>query len=131
MLGMSGGTKTVWHVRQVFARKVRNTSEGLPSDQEACTRRQSPEADRVLLMAAEIKKVRASVPIVMLGEHAKLPGRALTFVGAVVSISDPPDFLWAAVPFVLNVTLGRDHESKGTGSTSRTSASSWKLTGRA
>ena len=56
-----------------------------------------------LVVAAEIKQVRPQVPIVMLGEHAELPDGALKFVDALVSTSDPPHFLWAAVHFVLNV----------------------------
>jgi CheY-like chemotaxis protein len=59
-------------------------------------------------MAAEIKQVRPKVPIVMLGEHAELPDGAFEFVDALVSTSDPPHFLWAAVHFVLNVQLDRD-----------------------
>jgi CheY-like chemotaxis protein len=60
-------------------------------------------------MAAEIKQVRPKVPIVMLGEHAELPDGALKFVDALVSTSDPPHFLWAAVHFVLNVKPARLH----------------------
>jgi CheY-like chemotaxis protein len=65
-----------------------------------------------LVMAAEIKQVRPKVPIVMLGKHAELPDGALKFVDALVSTSDPAHFLWAAVHFVLNVELVRDHEGK-------------------
>jgi len=63
-----------------------------------------------LFMAAEIKQVQPKVPIVMLGEHAELPDGALKFVDALVSTSDPPHFLWAAVHFVLNVKPAQGHE---------------------
>ncbi len=63
-------------------------------------------------MAAEIKQVRPKVPIVMLGEHAELPDGAFKFVDALVSTSDPPHFLWAAVHFVLNVKPARRHTGR-------------------
>lgn len=63
-------------------------------------------------MPAEIKQVRPKVPIVMLGEHAELPDGAFKFVDALVSTSDPPHFLWAAVHFVLNVRLDRSHAGR-------------------
>jgi len=64
------------------------------------------------VVAAEIKQVRPKVPIVMLGEHAELPDSALKFVDALVSTSDPPHFLWAAVHFVLNVKPARHRAGK-------------------
>jgi len=53
--------------------------------------------------ASEIKQLRPGVPIVMLAERAELPESALESVDALVSTSDPPYFLWAAVHFALNV----------------------------
>ena len=54
-------------------------------------------------IASEIKQLRPSVPIVMLAEHAELPQAAMESVDALVSTSDPPYLLWAAVHFALNV----------------------------
>ena len=42
-------------------------------------------------------------------EEEELPDGALKFVDALVSTSDPPHFLWAAVHFVLNVKPARLH----------------------
>jgi DNA-binding response OmpR family regulator len=54
------------------------------------------------VIAAEIKQVRPKLPIIMLADHADLPEDALGAVDVLVSKSDPPHFLWAAVHFVLN-----------------------------
>jgi DNA-binding response OmpR family regulator len=55
------------------------------------------------VVAAEIKKVRPQLPIVMLAEHLELPEGALKSVDALVTKSDGVHFLWATVHFVLNV----------------------------
>jgi CheY-like chemotaxis protein len=55
------------------------------------------------VIASEIKQVRPTIPIVMVAEHAELPDGALRAVDVLVSTSDPPHFLWAAVHFMLNV----------------------------
>jgi len=54
-------------------------------------------------IAHEIKQVRPEVPVVMLADHAELPGGALKSVDAVVAGSDGPHFLLATVHFVLSV----------------------------
>jgi len=54
-------------------------------------------------IAAEIKRVRPMVPIVMLIEHMELPDGALCCVDALVATSDGGHFLLATVHFVLNV----------------------------
>jgi DNA-binding response OmpR family regulator len=59
------------------------------------------------LLASKIKQVRPKIPIVMLAEHADLPDGALHAVDVLVSTSDPPHFLWAAVHFLLNVRPAR------------------------
>jgi hypothetical protein len=64
------------------------------------------------VIAAEIKRVRPYLPIIMLTDHAELPDGALKSVDVLVSRSDPPHFLWAAVHFVLNVKSDRSHEGK-------------------
>jgi hypothetical protein len=64
------------------------------------------------VIAAEIKQVRPKLPIIMLADHAELPEGALKSVDVLVSTSDPPHFLWAAVHFVLNVKLDRDQDGK-------------------
>ncbi len=55
------------------------------------------------VVAAEIRKVKPQIPIVMLAEHLELPDGALKSVDALVTKSDGPHFLWATVHFVLNV----------------------------
>jgi two-component system alkaline phosphatase synthesis response regulator PhoP len=55
------------------------------------------------VVAAEIKKVKPQLPIVMLADDLELPEGALKSVDALVTKSDGPHFLWATVHFVLNV----------------------------
>ena len=55
------------------------------------------------VIAAEIKQVRPTVPIVLLADHVELPDGALKSVDALVAKSDGPHFLLAAVHFVLHV----------------------------
>lgn len=55
------------------------------------------------VVAAEIKKVKPQLPIVMLADHLELPYGALKSVDALVTKSDGAHFLWATVHFVLNV----------------------------
>jgi DNA-binding response OmpR family regulator len=62
------------------------------------------------VLAAEIKQVRPKLPIIMLADHAELPKGALSAVDVLVSKSDPPHFLWAAVHFALNVKSECDRE---------------------
>jgi CheY-like chemotaxis protein len=63
-------------------------------------------------IAAEIKQVRPKLPIITLADHAELPEGALKPVDVLVSMSDPPHFLWAAVHFVLNVKLVRSRSGR-------------------
>jgi len=55
------------------------------------------------VVAAEIKQVQPTVPIVLLAEHMELPDGALKSVDALVAKADGPHFLLAAVHFVLHV----------------------------
>jgi DNA-binding NtrC family response regulator len=55
------------------------------------------------VLAAEIKRVRPKIPIVMLVDHLELPDGALKSVDAIVAKSDGAHFLWATVHFILNV----------------------------
>jgi CheY-like chemotaxis protein len=55
------------------------------------------------VVAAEIRKVRPHIPIVMLTEHLELPEGALKSVDALVTKADGAHFLWATIHFVLNV----------------------------
>jgi DNA-binding response OmpR family regulator len=64
------------------------------------------------VVAAEIKKVKPQLPIVMLAEYLDLPDGALKSVDALVTKSDGAHFLWATVHFVLNVKPTQ--RSKGT-----------------
>jgi two-component system alkaline phosphatase synthesis response regulator PhoP len=54
-------------------------------------------------VAAEIKKAKPQLPIVMVADDLELPEGALKSVDALVTKSDGPHFLWATVHFVLNV----------------------------
>ena len=62
------------------------------------------------LVAAEIKKVKPQLPIVMLAEHRELPDQALRCVDAVVSKSDAHRSLLATVRSILNSDLGRSSQ---------------------
>ena len=55
------------------------------------------------VVAAEIKKIKPQLPIVMLVDNLELPDGTLKFVDAFVTRSDGAHFLWATVHFVLNV----------------------------
>lgn len=59
------------------------------------------------VVAAEIKKVKPQIPIVMLVDSLELPDGTLKFVDAFVTRSDGAHFLWATVHFVLNVKRER------------------------
>lgn len=61
------------------------------------------------VIASEIKQVRPTIPIVMLAQHTELPHGALQAVDVLVSTSDPPHFLWAAVHFLLSVKPAQQH----------------------
>jgi DNA-binding response OmpR family regulator len=60
------------------------------------------------VVAAEMKRVRPGIPIVMLAEHLELPDGALRSVDALVVKSDGPHFLLATVHFVLSAKPARD-----------------------
>jgi DNA-binding response OmpR family regulator len=62
------------------------------------------------VVAAEIKKVKPQLPIIMLSEHGELPDGAWKSVDALVIKSDGPHFLLATVHFVLNVKPAKLHE---------------------
>jgi len=64
------------------------------------------------VVAAEIKKVKPQVPIVMLAEDVELPDDALKSVDALVAKSDGPHFLLATVRSVLNGRPTPRHEGK-------------------
>jgi len=55
------------------------------------------------VIAAEIKKAKPQLPIVMLADHLELPDGALKSVDALVTKADGAHFLWATVHFILNV----------------------------
>jgi DNA-binding response OmpR family regulator len=78
------------------------------------------------VVAAEIKKAKPQLPIVMLAEDLELPEGALKSVDALVTKSDGAHFLWATVHFVLNVkpTLRRE------GTLSAQAAAHLRRTGR-
>jgi CheY-like chemotaxis protein len=64
------------------------------------------------VVAAEIKKVKPQLPIVMLADHLELPDGALKSVDALVTKADGAHFLWATVHFVLHVKPARGLEEK-------------------
>lgn len=68
------------------------------------------------LVANEIKRVRPTIPIVMLADDLELPYEALNSIDALVTKSDGAHFLWATVHFVLSVKpaqgLGAKYQSQ-------------------
>jgi len=64
------------------------------------------------VVANEIKRVRPTIPIVMLADNLELPDGALNSVDALVTRSDGAHFLWATVHFVLNVKPAQNHEAQ-------------------
>jgi DNA-binding response OmpR family regulator len=54
------------------------------------------------VVAAEIRRVKPELPIVMLADHLELPDGALKSVDALVTKADGAHFLWATVHSVLN-----------------------------
>jgi CheY-like chemotaxis protein len=59
------------------------------------------------VVAAEIKKIKPQLPIVMLVDSLEFPDGTLKCVDAFVTRSDGAHFLWATVHFVLNVKRER------------------------
>src|SRR6266446_7553992 len=70
------------------------------------------------VVAAEIKKVKPEVPIVMLAEDSELPHDALKSVDALVAKSDGPHLLLASVRSVLDGKVAQSREGKLTSQTS-------------
>lgn len=64
------------------------------------------------LVANEIKRVRPTIPIVMLADNLELPDGALNSVDALVTRSDGAHFLWATVHFVLSVKPAQSREAQ-------------------
>ena len=64
------------------------------------------------VVANEIKRVRPTIPIVMLADNLELPDGALNSVDALVTKSDGAHFLWATVHFVLNVKPAQSREAR-------------------
>ncbi len=63
-------------------------------------------------VASQIKRLRPTIPIVMLADDLELPDGALNSVDALVTKSDGSHFLWATVHFVLNVKPARSVRQK-------------------
>lgn len=61
-------------------------------------------------VAAEIKKAKPQLPVIMVADDLEVPKGTLKSVDALVTRSDGPHFLWATVHFVLNVkpTQGKE-----------------------
>jgi DNA-binding response OmpR family regulator len=55
------------------------------------------------VVAAEIRKAKPQLPIIMLADHLELPEGALKSVDALVTKSDGAHFLWATIHFVLHI----------------------------
>jgi DNA-binding response OmpR family regulator len=64
------------------------------------------------VVASEIKRVRPTIPIVMLADHLELPNAALKSVDALVTKSDGAHFLLATVHSVLHVKPTQDSGGK-------------------
>jgi DNA-binding response OmpR family regulator len=69
------------------------------------------------VIAAEMKQVRPTVPIVMLTDHLELPDGALKSVDALVTKSDGAHFLMATVHFLLSVKPARHRKESLRGQT--------------
>jgi DNA-binding response OmpR family regulator len=69
------------------------------------------------VIAARIKQVRPTVPIVMLTDHLELPDGALKSVDALVTKSDGVQFLMATVHFLLSVRPARSRKKSLGGQT--------------
>jgi DNA-binding response OmpR family regulator len=63
-------------------------------------------------VAAQIKKIKPQLPIVMLSDHLELTDGVLNSVDALVTKSDGPHFLWATVHFILNVKPAKLREPR-------------------
>jgi DNA-binding response OmpR family regulator len=63
-------------------------------------------------VAAEIKKIKPKVPIVIIAEDLHLPDEAWKSLDAVVAKSDGPHFLLATIHFVLNVKPAQRDEAE-------------------
>ena len=63
-------------------------------------------------VAAEIKRVRPELPIVMLVDHLELPPDALRSADALVAKSYGDHFLWATIHFLLNVKPAQRQEAE-------------------
>jgi DNA-binding response OmpR family regulator len=64
------------------------------------------------LVANQLKRVRPTIPIVMVADDLELPYDALNSVDALVTRSDGAHFLWATVHFVLNVKPAQGPKAK-------------------
>jgi two-component system alkaline phosphatase synthesis response regulator PhoP len=82
------------------------------------------------VVAAEIKKVKPQVPIVMLTDHLELPDGALKSVDALVTKSYGPHFLLATVHFILNVKPTQRREGELRAQTRAHLPPSRQVTGR-
>jgi DNA-binding response OmpR family regulator len=71
------------------------------------------------VVAAEIRKVKPQLPIVMLADHLELPEGALESVDALVTKADGAHFLWATVHFVLNGRPAKRREERLRGAPAR------------
>ena len=65
-----------------------------------------------IVVANEIKRVRPTIPIVMLADHADFPDGDLRSIDALVTRADGTHFLWATVRFVLSMKPAQAGEEK-------------------
>ena len=65
-----------------------------------------------IVVANEIKRVRPTIPIVMVADNLDFPDGALRSIDALVTRADGTHFLWATVQFVLGVKPARPREKK-------------------
>lgn len=82
------------------------------------------------VVAAEIRKAKPQLPIVMLADHLELPEGALKSVDALVTKSDGAHFLWATIHFVLNVKPTKGLKSTLKNANARAPSSSRQRTGK-
>jgi CheY-like chemotaxis protein len=65
-----------------------------------------------IVVANEIKRVRPTIPIVMLADNRDFPDGDLRSIDALVTRSDGTHFLWATVHFVLSVKPAQARQEK-------------------
>jgi DNA-binding response OmpR family regulator len=80
-----------------------------------------------VVVAAEIKKAKPQLPIVMLADDLELPEGALKSVDALVTKADGPHFLWATVHFCTEREAEATQRRNPEGAKGGASQAQWKI----